>query len=495
MTPISLTNSNQLLAHWKSLESVHVWDLIECLLQFASHDPGLFRDAFESHRFDAEMQASAKVWEAWYPENVGHGSFYDLDDAEAWLRTDVFNFQNAAELEAWCVSAAYELADQLATMFGNQIFARDEILQRFSGSDAPLPPGRLIPITRDSRVAENYSGYLPSRGQSVDRKPDRLWNCRLLPDTKDVKVSIHTKYFAQLDDLLNRNNATVFATGVLNWNDEWTMDKIVDKGVNYIVKVRPAADDQWSRIEKLVKCAEAQKVDVLILPELCVCPDLQGRLIEHFRSRKSEHLIRLLVAGSVHVFNGHPGPAEQQNEARVVLRNERNYGWSHRKFQAFRDERKQEFELLRPPPPVQIHLYLGRNLSIAILCCKDFLSDAVVGLLHELQPTHVFVPAHSVKTDLFSTHAGRLAVCAQSRVVIANGWLPWKADRTLAHGLAEGRHSEARCAYFAMPHAVWAESGKLPIVQPLKLADIEQLPALCVFNEPSETPECKWIYC
>jgi predicted amidohydrolase len=176
---------------------------------------------------------------------------------------------------------------------------------------------------------------------------------------------------------------------------------------------------QRETVERLLAAAQAEDVDVLVLPELSVDAALLDAVRAWYGAGRRPCL---LVAGSHHVEDapdgGAAGPLRRNRAVAMLPHGE----VVHHKFARFlfadADGVQRVEDIDRHPR--QITLHLCRDWSFTVLICKDFLDEGVVHLLGELRVRMVLVPAFSEKTQAFEGLAHALTVNAQSTVVVAN---------------------------------------------------------------------------
>lgn len=389
---------------------------------------------------------------------------------------------------------AYVLARATDEYFGNYLFDVREIIERFVSPDNAVKSGKLIPIRRDDSLRAHLQKNLPPRNISIDGDPTLLWHCRLAPvmangDPKLVICSRH--YHAIGKALYSDRERLVFGVGIPVWSDEQKCDKLNLRNTNFIVRQFPEPPDLWQRLQRIIAKAIEMKVDVLVFPELTVSDIEQQKLVD-LLGGKSPAAMRMLVAGSAHRFEAPGSNAtfhEQQNVTRLALRgagfDQMPREVRHVKFQNYKgsavDRKTGNFngmELLFPTPKKQVTCYVGAQVSLVVLCCKDFLETQVVKLLDTIQPSHVIVPALSPKMAPFRSNATRLAVGAQSRVIVANGFIPNGTSHPSA-----GRNGIA--ALFGVPNGYLAEQASGLVVAQLGTGTLPP-PALCVIEDLTE---------
>jgi hypothetical protein len=478
-------------------ESLYAWDLIERLLQFAAVKPN-FKE-LENHPDEAAV--FDRITGRWDPRwdsrsnpapsdehHVGHwltgpenpasrvAVFGDANVLKA-LRAameDSFRFAD----DEFAPFIAYAIAASLDEIFCGTAFEYEPVRKRFK-NEAIVGRNTLIPTPRNADLA-----HPPEYPRSFNCNPRRLVYCRLAPDQEHYRLIVSTKHYDAIGASLG-HASTRYGFAVLGGSNEWFFPQLPVRGVSYYCNVRPNLPDLWDRLVQVVRLGARCKVSILILPELCLTPDEQDRLLTLLRTdrdlRKSS--LRIVVAGSVHRYTEDPD-GDQVNDVRTALMSGRPEVFphvvSHKKFNAFVDRKQKPWvrELLRNPHDLgsgKITIHVGKGRSLVTVCCKDFLCEHSQAMLAQLQPTHVLVPALTPKLWPFNPRAFNLATLTRGDVVVANALAAWP---TYKH---QTNHDQFM-GLLALPDTT--RNGAILAQLSRKNA---KFPALCVFT-PTEPP-------
>lgn len=176
--------------------------------------------------------------------------------------------------------------------------------------------------------------------------------------------------------------------------------------------------EQAARVKWVVEEALRLRVDLLVLPELCVTAedvDAVRTLLVNVNPRP------LVVAGSHHLKVSE----RYRNRAVTFLPTGEEF-W-HDKFERFDfkdfgddgalpEVRRAEDVLL----PRELRVLITPHASLCVVVCKDFLPDENRRLLAHLGVCVVLVPAMSHKDAFFDANAQSLTAHGQSIIAIAN---------------------------------------------------------------------------
>jgi hypothetical protein len=238
------------------------------------------------------------------------------------------------------------------------------------------------------------------------------------------------------------------ATGLLNRWDElrWTNAELNGHDVirevhagaangNYSTTPTKASDPaevQFERCMELIWLASNAMVDVLVLPELCLTPELQRRLIEGaIELSQKLHLPHLLVFGSSHETTSDGTSTRQQNVSKTLVMNagRKSPLVDHFKFnpvRKFKGKRNAvDDECVTADEQLdcvekRITICVGQSSSFCPLICKDCFHNQLTGLWSRLRPKFILAPALSPISGPFQNFAMTAASSGHCLAVIAD---------------------------------------------------------------------------
>ncbi|WP_419946690.1 hypothetical protein [Candidatus Poriferisodalis sp.] len=193
---------------------------------------------------------------------------------------------------------------------------------------------------------------------------------------------------------------------------------------------------QQSTIDRLLREAREQGVDVVVLPELSVDEDIVEWLSEQWANATD---LPILFAGSAHMVED----GRRVNRTAVLLPGV-GTAWHHDKFTVF-EGRDGVREPIDPAEPC-ITIGCGHLVRVASLVCKDALSVDHAGLVADLGVHLLAVPAMSSTLGEFSTAAHLLISRSQGATVVANNPRMWDGS-SVGHALLGQpvRETDGRC--------------------------------------------------
>ncbi|MCB9535810.1 MAG: hypothetical protein H6704_06055 [Myxococcales bacterium] len=173
---------------------------------------------------------------------------------------------------------------------------------------------------------------------------------------------------------------------------------------------------QWRRLSAVLDRAEAEGLDVLVLPELALC-DQTLAATEIWMAAPGRRLA-LLAAGSVHRKVGTNGASRRLN--RCVVLGQPTVRVVHDKFGTFRfdDGATHRLEDIDRHPRLTLHR--AGELTFAVVICADFFEPDLHRTLADLRPCLLLVPAFSPRTQPFEGLIGAPTVWGQTLVAMAN---------------------------------------------------------------------------
>jgi predicted amidohydrolase len=388
-------------------------------------------------------------------------------------------------IKAHAVAAALDKVYGGTSAYGNMFYdmfiARSDVQNR----RVSLKSGDVVPVARP-RLVDAYENCKLSTGCGrLPRRPDVLTYVRLAPPEVELfRVDVETRLDHAINGLFKRPMR--IGVGMLN-GARTELDYVRKRSFRGDVPVfrlehdRPP--DQFDRMARVLDMAKDQKVTVLLFPELCISESDARRLLALFRTDPSyEEAPQLVVAGSGHVQK----EGIWRNSSVATLRRARRT-LEHHKFSRFlwefkdsddrgRDSRARSardpkdrdlfdgyFEEISCQPRT-ITIYLGKEASVAILICLDFLDPVPRRLLDDLGVSLILVPSYSPKGYPFAALSASLTHSSQATIVIAN------------HLVDE-----------ADVHAIFATPQRSGFVEAW-LCPSPPLPALAVFDLSSAKP-------
>ena len=189
-----------------------------------------------------------------------------------------------------------------------------------------------------------------------------------------------------------------------------------------VFPVRPVDPTaQHDRIDVLVREATDAGATVVVLPELCVTPDLAGEL-ETWVRRPGR--LRLLVAGSYHVDDPDE-PGRRSNRAVAWVRGHDLPLTQDKHSPADRPV----IEDITPPgwPEIRVHV-TADGWHVVIAVCRDLLNPAAVHTLAEAGVNLVLAPSMTEAMVPFGGPVAQLVGAGQAIVAVANNPCRWSSD-------------------------------------------------------------------
>ncbi|MEV8193629.1 hypothetical protein ACRAJ3_01770 [Rhodococcus pyridinivorans] len=184
--------------------------------------------------------------------------------------------------------------------------------------------------------------------------------------------------------------------------------------------VKPRDEElQNDIIIELLQSAKNYQVSICAAPELACFDSTLDRVLKI----NSDDIPSIVYLGSVHKFCD----SKKVNRAYLIYPEYRRHLY-HDKVSFFteRDGQDRIQEAIDLGDSIRFHW--GRDWSMVVLTCADFLDPTVRKVLIELRPSFIVVGAMSKKTESFEAHAGEFAAACQSHVLIVNGPRGWGED-------------------------------------------------------------------
>jgi hypothetical protein len=198
--------------------------------------------------------------------------------------------------------------------------------------------------------------------------------------------------------------------------DELRLVEVPAPGGRPGFRMEPADPEANARcLLSLLDEALEQGARYVLVPELTVGATAVAAM--RARLRAARHPLHLMVCGSAHAdVDGLP-----RNVSTAFLPGRREH--QHFKFSPF-DTGSAIEAIATEPRRLALHLGIDDDgaaiWSFTTLICKDFLDPTAIGLLAELRPACVFVPAMSLEAHPFAGNAHGLTTVAQTLVLVAN---------------------------------------------------------------------------
>ncbi|MFO0847186.1 MAG: hypothetical protein U0871_01320 [Gemmataceae bacterium] len=330
-----------------------------------------------------------------------------------------------------------------------------------AGGQRPIRQGDLIYSPSPTLSWYQDAGWSrPSEHpHSVETFPpvSPLWSFRIaesdLFETIDVRLDLSARRL--VDEMFGQLNKIIVAACVPNreLGSEYALDQIekwTEDRQGYFFGVHAAdLDRQRLLFEQATACALSGGANVVLFPELSATPDVAAHAIQVAARAVTQPT--LLIPGSWHASRAEGHLLSGRILWRPAGNDPVQVEVIHRKFrplQRYRMDGADYDEWLgtwtaKSRPTIRV--YLGNTASFTVLICADVIGPEIQGLLKEVGPTFVFVPAMSKTHGPFQRLAAHV-----------NGWQGMTAV-SMVPGHAAGEDAGA-WAVFCTPYP-----GALPL--------------------------------
>ena len=281
------------------------------------------------------------------------------------------------------------------------------LVGHFVGQDRSVLPGEAWPITESpAKCYQLPTGNPASRGRAADRGE---W-LTLVPEHL-AGVDVQLRWCGPWLPPVRRGLRIAVAV-LARSTDDFEIDRLAPADAPRFYRVRPRPPAYWDRIDGVLGHALRARADILLLPELSLTEELHARFVADPRVAR----IPLVVAGSRHtdIAGDEPGQnvTSVLSSGRVIA--------EHAKMSDFffNDGDVARYEHVRPGTSMQV--LLSEQASLLVLICKDALREDWQGLVQQLAPRLLLIPAMSHESADFTAFAERLARNPQAITVVAN---------------------------------------------------------------------------
>lgn len=386
------------------------------LLRFVRANAGLYRSILDSDDDLSELVRSRRGAIRWLRQRgVRDGLDDELLDG---FRDDLLAHAQVLGLtgdpDRACVlvaRAAAEAIDHLAGARFWEWYRRRGLVELAEGDPCPIAP--LDKKALFGALTPNPSNF----GPSIDRTRHL---CIVPPLTHGHRLRHSSQLIDEVRALHERSSVGFVIPGDPT-NDALAAE--LDHGPpERFFEVRPVDPEANAELvrDRLDTVARLN-AQIVLLPELCLGPDLQRALDSDFAHLPGS--VDLLVAGSVHeVVDGAP-----RNVARLITG--AATAEQHHKFNRFvwkRDERDYTEGIEISPSVITLYAAgggrsaAGHGWTFCPLICKDMIEPGVTELLEHVQPSMLLVVALSSTTAPFEARSAQLCSAAQTIVAVAN---------------------------------------------------------------------------
>lgn len=284
------------------------------------------------------------------------------------------------------------------------------------GERLQLAPGDPVPISQRNLRKWFPDSTLSSHPDSLDQALDELPRLRLAPsDFRELEVELRFADENLLDLLGERLHLGIAVPNAAS--EDFGFEEYEDCGRYLFHCTGPVLPQRQLRlILGLLALAEAQDLDAVVLPELCVTQQMVTALQDWMDAPGRR--LSMVVAGSYHAEI----PAgERRNRVEVLF--PRAAPATHDKFADFHYVKKKngpKYHENIVRHPARLTLHLTPRLCYAVLICKDLFSQTAMALLTKLQARLVLAPSFGEKTDPYGLSIAQVVQHAQAAVAIAN---------------------------------------------------------------------------
>ena len=285
----------------------------------------------------------------------------------------------------------------------------------------PLPPlADAYRATASDRFSKSHlitrPGNIPNSYRIDSIAPLSLG----MQTSSEISIVLDLKAGDMLDEALISASAPLMsAAHPRRTISDFTIPE-ASSGPMFPIRITEPEDETNSELVRLFTSAQALNFPICGAPELsCLDSTLDAVLSVDARS-----LPPVVHLGSTHVSCG----TSKYNRAYLVF--------PHHQFFIQQDKLSRYTFRQGPdhsyPESIdlgrEIRVCWGKNWSLAMLTCADFLDPEVRQIVVELRPTFIIIGAMSEKTALFNSFVSQLVADCQSHAMVVNGPRGWDDD-------------------------------------------------------------------
>lgn len=346
--------------------------------------------------------AVAELAEGWDRSHLHHGALAEL--AAILMRAPAVLGVDALHAAAWGIDeGAYALlVEDWCAPASQWLLGHGELYPVGEPDPRVFVGAHVARTSRPSSLTEPVLGELPHvrRNRAVR-----------------AQIVIEPRYRTELEPIARsmRPLATAHTNAAL---DEFDQPRAGIAAI-FPISVRDA-DLQRERVLELTRQTVTVDARIVVFPELSTTPQLIDdvrQVVDRAPGR------RLVIAGSYHHHRDH-GPVN--TAVGVIARS--GAVLEHDKLAAFAEPGGTKEGIERG---ARLVVYEAGEFRVAIATCKDLLDDEVRGLYRRMGVNLLLVPALSVKTSDFATHARALVASNQAVTLMANGILTTPAGAAI----------------------------------------------------------------
>ena len=279
--------------------------------------------------------------------------------------------------------------------------------------------------------------WTPTGGRQLTSRPDSMTSPAVgeLPFVRvhdgSFEVSVDHRLAPHLEIIASQLPSAVAGHPNQCW-DEYAFNT---SSKSLIFPIQPRdPDSQQERIEQIIELAAERSSALVVLPELCLTPEISAAVADLVYDLPDPQLV---VAGSFHADAGE-GPV---NVAVGLMAGTRRQ-LQHSKNVPFTDEvgmRRPSKEGIRSQEPLRLTIYPADRFRFALAICRELLDENVRRIYDRMAVNVLAVPALSAKTTGFRDAVAARVAQSQAVTIVVNGPLEDQAGQPLRPAVVLGQ--------------------------------------------------------